>query len=36
MSLAFAAATKPIFSPVDGEMTSKRSFESGSCQRPSM
>src|SRR4051794_11090731 len=36
MSAALAAGTKPIFSPVAGEMTSKRSAESGSCQPPSM
>ena len=29
-------ATVDIPSPVDGEITSKRSVESGSCQRPSM
>ena len=33
---SLAAGTKPIFSPVAGEMTSKRSVESGSCQPPSM
>jgi hypothetical protein len=36
MSASLAAGTKPIFSPVAGEMTSKRSVESGACQLPSM